>query len=100
MYIRSRYMDAVEEIQAELMRIAEELEKTTKALAADEIFTGDWTDNDYALAADEIFTGDWTDNDCAIAHDDLRQDLEEMKREIDTTIADLASIIAREKVRT
>lgn len=83
MYIRSRYMSAVEEIQAELMRIAEELEKTTKA-----------------LAADEIFTGDWTDNDCAIAHDDLRQDLEEMQRTIDTAVEDLASIIAREKVRT
>lgn len=83
MYIRSRYMDAVEEIQAELMRIAEELEKTTKA-----------------LAADEIFTGDWTDNDCAIAHDDLRQDLEEMQRTIDTAVEDLADIIAREKVRT
>lgn len=82
MYIRSRYMDAVEEIQAELMRIAEELEKTTKA-----------------IEKDEIFTGDWTDNDCAIAHDDLRQDLEEMQRTIDTAVEDLADIIAREKVR-
>lgn len=83
MYIRSRYMSAVEEILSELVDISDELEKTTKA-----------------IEKDEIFTGDWTDNNCAIAHDDLRQDLEEMKREIDTTVADLASIIAREKVRT
>lgn len=83
MYIRSRYMDAVEEIQAELMRIAEELEKTTKA-----------------IAADEIFTGDWTDNDCAIAHDDLRLDLKDIQRTIDIAAEDLSDIIAREKVRT
>lgn len=83
MYIRSRYMNAVEEIQAELMRIAEELEKTTKA-----------------LAVDEIFTGDWTDNECAIAHDDLRQDLKEIKGTIDIAAEDLADIIEREKVRT
>lgn len=83
MYIRSRYMNAVEEIQAELTRIAEEVEKTTKA-----------------IAVDEIFTGDWTDNNCAIAHDDLMQDLRVIERTIDTAVEDLADIIAREKVRT
>lgn len=82
MYIRSRYMDAVEEIKAELMHIAWRIAEMTKA-----------------LEKDEIFTGDWTDNDCAIAHDDLKQDLEEMQRTIDTAVEDLADIIAREKVR-
>ena len=83
MYIRSRYMGAVEEILSELVDISYELEKTTKD-----------------IEKDEIFTGDWTDNDCAIAHDDLRQDLEEMQRTIDIAAEDLSDIIAREKVRT
>lgn len=83
MYIRSRYMDAVEEIQAELMDIAQKIVETTKA-----------------IEKDEIFTGDWTDNNCAIAHDDLRQDLEEIQGTIDIAAEDLSDIIAREKVRT
>lgn len=83
MYIRSRYMGAVEEIQAELTRIAEEVRKTTKD-----------------IEKDEIFTGDWTDNECAIAHDDLMQDLRVIELAIDIAAADLADIIEREKVRT
>ena len=83
MYIRSRYMDAVEEIKAELTRIAEEVRKTAEA-----------------IEVDEILTGDWTDNECAIAHDDLMQDLRVIELAIDIAAADLADIIEREKVRT
>lgn len=82
MYIRYRYRRAVEEIQAELMDIAQKIVETRKA-----------------IEKDEIFTGDWTNNNRAIAHDDLRQDLEEIQGTIDTAAEDLADIIAREEAR-
>lgn len=79
MYIRSRYMDAVEEINAELMHIAWRIAEMTKAIEKDEIFTGDWTNNTFALALD-----------------DLRDDMKEVAHYIDLASEYTTDIIKNE----
>lgn len=79
MYIGSRYMGKVEEIQAELQHLAWKLDELDKEIERDDLFTGDWTNNTFALALD-----------------DLRDDMKEVAHYIDLASEYTTDIIKNE----